>query len=58
MFPSFVYPASENQACLPPIVLDSQMGPALQLFPLLLPAALATQKVHPVFPTSSLRLVF
>src|SRR5229473_6788387 len=31
-FSNFVYPASENQACLPPIALDSQMGPALQLF--------------------------
>jgi hypothetical protein len=58
MFSSFVYPASENQACLPPIALDSQMGPALQLFPLLLPAALATQKVYPVFPRSWLQLGF
>src|SRR5260370_41292044 len=57
MFSSFVHPASENQACLPPIALDSQMGPALQLFPLLLPAALAPQKVEPLFPRSRSRSV-
>src|SRR5712691_7143580 len=56
-FSHSVYRASENQACLPPIALDSQMGPALQLFPPLLPAALATQKVYPVSPSRWQRLV-
>src|SRR5258707_563284 len=57
-FSNFAYPASENQACLPPIALDSQMGPALQLFSLSLPAALAPPRIYPVSPSCWRRWVF
>src|SRR5713226_440064 len=50
-------PPVKTRPCLPPIALDSQMDPALQLFPLLLLAALATQKVYPPFPWRWFRLV-
>ena len=49
-FSNSVYPANENQVCLLLVVVDSLAGPALQLFPLFLPSALAPQKVYPVFP--------
>src|SRR5260370_27890502 len=52
-----VYPASGNQAYfLVLAVLDSQVGPALHLPPLLLPAALAPREVYPVFPSCRWRL--
>src|SRR6266852_2297847 len=51
------YPANENQVCLPLVVVDSLAGPALQLFPLSLPSALALQKIYPVFPSCWQRLV-
>src|SRR6266849_1247509 len=34
-----------------PVVLDSQVGPALHLPPLLYPAAVAPREVYPVFPS-------
>ena len=46
-----MYRASGSQAYfLVLVVLDSQTGPALQLPPLLFPAALAPREVYPVFP--------
>ena len=46
-----VYLASGSQAySLVLVVLDSQMDPALQLPPLLFPAALAPREVYPCFP--------
>src|SRR6267154_2842458 len=51
-FSHSVYPASGSQAYfLVLVVLDSQMGPALHLPPLLYPAALAPREVYPVFPS-------
>src|SRR6266481_195685 len=52
-----VYPASGSQAYfLVLVVLDSQVGPALQLPPLLFPAALAHREVYHVFPSCWWRL--
>src|SRR5258708_5321788 len=51
-FSHSVYPGSGSQAYfLVLVVLDSQVGPALQLPPLLFPAALAPREVYPVFPS-------
>src|SRR5260370_26278176 len=51
-FSHSVYPASGSQAYfLGLVVLDSQVGPALHLPPLLYPAALAPREVYPVFPS-------
>src|SRR5216683_1140268 len=51
-FSHSVYPASGSQAYfLVLVVLDSQVGPALHLPPLLYPAALAPREVYPVFPS-------
>src|SRR5260370_27604771 len=56
-FSHSVYPASGNQAYfLVLVVLDSQVGPALHLPPLLFPAALAPRDVYPVFPSCWWRL--
>src|SRR5260370_20417334 len=56
-FSHSVYPASGNQAYfLGLVVLDSQVGPALHLPPLLFPAALAPREVYPVFPSCWWRL--
>src|SRR5216684_3370521 len=56
-FSHSVYPASGSQAYfLVLVVLDSQVGPALQLPPLLFPAALADREVYPVFPSCWWRL--
>src|SRR6266850_5825791 len=56
-FSHCVYPASGSQAYfLVLIVLDSQVGPALHLPPLLFPAALAPREVYPVFPSCWWRL--
>ena len=56
-FSHSVYPASGSQAYfLVLVVLDSQVGPALQLPPLLFPAALAPREVYPVFPSCWWRL--
>src|SRR5712664_902078 len=57
-FSHSVYRANENRAYFPVlVVLDSQMRPALQLCPLLFPAALAPQKVCPVSLSRWRRLV-
>src|SRR6266478_938219 len=56
-FSHSVYPASGSQAYfLVLVVLDSQVGPALHLPPLLFPAALAPREVYPVFPSCWWRL--
>jgi hypothetical protein len=58
-FSHSAYPASGSQAYfLVLVVLDSQMGLALQLPPLLFPAALAPREVYPVFPSCWWRLAF
>jgi len=44
-------PPVKTRACLPPIALDSQMGPALQLFSLSLPAAPCPPRIYPVSPS-------
>src|ERR1035438_7480105 len=54
---TFRVPASGSEACfLVLVVLDSQVGPALQLPSLLFPAALAPREVYPVFPSCWWRL--
>jgi len=53
-----VYPANENQACFLLVVLDSRMGPALQLLQLLFPSSLVSEEICPVFPCRWRRLVF
>src|SRR6266478_6069289 len=56
-FSHSVYPASGSQAYfLVLVVLDSQVGPAVQLPPLLFSAALAPREVYPVFPSCWWRL--
>src|SRR5271154_3656426 len=56
-FSHSVYPASGSQAYfLVLVVLDSQVGPALQLPPLLFPAAFPHREVYPVFPSCSWRV--
>src|SRR5258708_10341315 len=50
-FSHSVYPANESQACFLRGVLDWLEGLALQLPPLLFPAALAPREVYPVFPS-------
>jgi hypothetical protein len=56
-FSHSVYPASGSQAYfLVLVVLDSQVGPALQLPPLLFPSTLPHREVYPVFPSYSRRL--
>src|SRR5260370_30581885 len=55
---NLVYPANENQACFLLVVLDSRMGPALQLPLLCFPATLAPREICPVSPSLWLRLVF
>src|SRR5436190_23244003 len=51
-FSHSVYPASGSQAYFLVLVeLDSQVGPAVHLPPLLFPAALAPREVYPVSPS-------
>jgi hypothetical protein len=55
-FSHSVYHANESQACFLRGVLDWLEGLALQLPPLLTPAALARREVYPVFPSCWRRL--
>ena len=55
-FSHSVYHANESQACFLRGVLDWLEGLALQLPPLLTPAALARREVYPVFPSRWRRL--